>query len=551
MNTGNTVLSEGSPENTIPSEMEVHNGSPQYILKIVIRNNQTIVGTPKQDTLSFQTSLGVISPPLADVVSLTENKLKLKNGSILQGSMQQEVLGVNTKYGLVEVPLADILSLEVKPDQTSISQKYIAPQYSTKNLLVENPAGVIINGEVLAEGTALPILSEDAEKLTIRCGSETVIMRRKDSIMKNFKLVMGGNNSRRVPSVLKKNIAVADFVNKSGYTGVDAQLIGSGMADMLTDALVQSGMFVVLDRSMLRAVFAEQDLAVSGRTTQVAEDNAQDLVRAANTGALSRAQVLIKGSITEFNPGVNAAGQTMSYRGFSIGSSKKRVHIAVIIYLVDTSTGQVLDSQRVEGNAETGSSEFGVTWNRTSWGQSAFKQTPVGKAVQMAIDRAVERVSSRLIREPWHGRVIKVKKSGKIFINTGSRAGIALGMEYDVCTGEELIDPESGINLGMTLEPICRIKITRTQDNFAECMVINGYEPRLNDIVVEVGETAISEYRRPGLKELKREEESDTNTQKTIQNLVKLKKQGKITKEEFNQRWNYILSGKGDLNDYK
>ncbi|MFN3467134.1 MAG: CsgG/HfaB family protein, partial [Candidatus Brocadiales bacterium] len=516
---------------------------PPCSLQVVLRNNQTIVGTARQDTLPFQTSLGTVTPPLEDVVSYAEGKLKLKNGSTLQGNIQQERLGIDTKYGLIEVALADVISIEVKPAQTALTLKDIPSQYRTKYLVVENPAGVLIKGGRFNKGTALPVLSEDSEKFTVKAGTEIVTIQRNESIMKNFKVALEGDKSWRAPSALKKTIAVADFENKSGYVGVDAHLIGSGMADQLTDALVQSGRFIVLDRSMLRAIFAEQDLARSGRATQVMEGGGQDLVKAARTGEISRAQILVKGSVTEFDPGKEATGQTMGLYGVALGSSRRVAHVAVIIYLMDTATGQVLDSQRVEGTAESGGSGVSITWGGMSWGQEAFKQTPMGKAIQMAIDRAIERISGRLIKESWHGRVAKVKKGGRVFINSGSRSGIQLGMEFDVCTSEEMVDPESGINLGMSLEPVCRVKVARVADNFADCMIINGYEPSVNDVVVEVGETSVSEYRRPGAKEIKLEEERDTKTQKGIQELVTLKKQGKITEEEFNKRWNYLLGG--------
>lgn len=517
---------------------------PPCSLQVVLRNNQTIVGTPRQETLSFQTSLGTINVPIKDVVSFSEGKLKLKNGSTLQGSIQQEKLGIETKYGLIKVVPSDVVSLQSQTAQGSLTLKEVPSQHRAKYLMVKNPGGVLIKGGRFNKDSILPVLSEDSEKFVVKAGTEVVAIQRTDAIMQNFDVVLEGSSKlRHAPSVLKKTIAVASFENRSNYAGVDAQIIPVGMADQLTDAIVQSGRFIVLDRSMLRAIFAEQDLARSERTTKVMGDQNQDVVRAAKSGELSRAQILVKGSITEFDPGTEAEGQALSLYGVTMGSARRVAHLAVVIYLIDTTTGQVLDSQRVEGKAEAGGSSFGITSGRVSWGQTAFKETPMGKAVQIAIDRAIEYISGRLIKESWHGRVAKVKKGGKVFINSGSRSGIQLGMEFDVCTGEEMVDPESGVRLGMSLEPVCKIKVARVADNFADCMVMAGYEPQMNDVVVEIGETAISEYRRPGIKELKLEEETDTKTQKALEELVKLKKQGKISEEEFNKRWNRLLGG--------
>ena len=53
-------------------------------------------------------------------------------------------------------------------------------------------------------------------------------------------------------SGLKKTIAVAEFENRADYSG--QVNLGSGMADQLTDALMQTGKFVVVERQILSDV---------------------------------------------------------------------------------------------------------------------------------------------------------------------------------------------------------------------------------------------------------------------------------------------------------
>src|SRR5882762_2598683 len=60
-------------------------------------------------------------------------------------------------------------------------------------------------------------------------------------------------------AILKKIVAVATFENKTTWQGQVS--IGDGMADQLTDALMQSGQFVVMERQALKEVITEQDLA--------------------------------------------------------------------------------------------------------------------------------------------------------------------------------------------------------------------------------------------------------------------------------------------------
>ena len=61
---------------------------------------------------------------------------------------------------------------------------------------------------------------------------------------------------------LKKLVAVEEFENKAG--AASNWKIGTGMADMLTDALIHSGNFIVLERQAVQSVLAEQDFAASG-----------------------------------------------------------------------------------------------------------------------------------------------------------------------------------------------------------------------------------------------------------------------------------------------
>ena len=145
-------------------------------------------------------------------------------------------------------------------------------------------------------------------------------------------LVMAAANSAVFALELKKTIAVAEFENRSGWSGWHT--IGTGMADQLADALVQSKRFVLVERQILSDIIGEQDLAASGRAA---------VSQTARTGKIVPAQILIKGTVTEFEEVSGSSGTGISYRGISLGSSKSTAHVAVILRIIDTSSGQVLD----------------------------------------------------------------------------------------------------------------------------------------------------------------------------------------------------------------
>ncbi|MCF7916652.1 MAG: hypothetical protein K9L61_02615 [Candidatus Omnitrophica bacterium] len=260
----------------------------------------------------------------------------------------------------------------------------------------------------------------------------------------------------------KKTVAVIKFENASGFRSYVN--LGNDFTTQLTDALVQSGDFVVLSRTELAEVFGEQDLAASGRM-------AKSLT--AKKGKAIPAQILVTGKITEFEKGTKGGSQGISISGISIGGSKSTAHIAVIIQIIDSTTGQVLDSKRVEGKAEAGGFSIGYSGS-FNIGTSSFKKTPLGKATQIAIDRAVDYIASKLSNVAWKGRVVTVKE-GVVYVNSGSNSGINSGMTFAVWRkGDSLTDPETGIELGSEKKKIADIQITEVYPKYSKAKVVMG-----------------------------------------------------------------------------
>ncbi|HEY5040671.1 MAG TPA: CsgG/HfaB family protein [Verrucomicrobiae bacterium] len=271
-----------------------------------------------------------------------------------------------------------------------------------------------------------------------------------------FAAIVAASPQINAAPVLKKIVAVSRFDNKTAYS---AATIGDGMADQLTDALMQSGQFTVMERENLKDVVGEEDLANSGRVQKS---------QSAQTGKLVSAQILVQGTITEFENNSSGGSKGFGIGGFHIGSSKSDAQVGLIIRLIDTTTGEVLASQRVEGKAEAS----GVSWNANSpgmsFGSSDFKKTPMGKAVQEAIDNAVALIADKLKDVPFEAHVIKVNDDGGLLISGGSKAGIAEGDVFTVYSvGENLVDPTTGEQLGAEVTKKGTIKVTKVEEKYA------------------------------------------------------------------------------------
>ena len=261
----------------------------------------------------------------------------------------------------------------------------------------------------------------------------------------------------------KKTVAVSRFENKTNARG---QLtLGRGMSDQLADALVNSGNFVVVERQNLSDVLTEQDFARSGRTAKS---------KTAQTGKVVPSQILIKGTVTEFESETSGGGSGFSFKGITLGQESTNAHVGLMIRIIDTTTGEVLASERVEGKAESGGTKIGLSKGGYGFETEGFKSTPLGKATQIAIDRAVFQIIEKLNAMPFEGKIIQVKGE-TIYTNIGERNGAAPGDVFTVfSTGEEMIDPDTGESLGSEEEKVGTIKLTSVKEKFSKASVASG-----------------------------------------------------------------------------
>jgi curli biogenesis system outer membrane secretion channel CsgG len=264
-------------------------------------------------------------------------------------------------------------------------------------------------------------------------------------------------------ATLKKIVAVTNFENKSNYSG--QWQLDSGMADQLTDALMQTGQFVVVERQKLGDVMEEQDLAASGRAQKS---------KSAQTGKLTSAQVQVKGTITEFEEASEGGGGGVRVFGLGVGGKKQVAHVGLIIRLIDTTTGQVLDSQRVEGKAESGGFAISGGMGPVSFGTEEFHKTPLGKAVQETIDNAVALIASRMKNIPFQTRIIKATGS-EVIIGAGQSTGVSVGDTFTVYSvGEELVDPDTGDLLGAEESKLGTVQVFEVKEKYSKARSVSG-----------------------------------------------------------------------------
>jgi curli biogenesis system outer membrane secretion channel CsgG len=262
---------------------------------------------------------------------------------------------------------------------------------------------------------------------------------------------------------LRYSIAVIKFENHANYSGPFQ--LSDTWGGMLTDSLQQSGHFIVIGEADMRdAAMKEQDFAKSGR---VAGGD-----KAPATGFMTPAQLLIKGEITNFQTTSGQHGG-FSYGGISLGAGGDTAEINTVVYVVDSTTGQVVASKKVIGTCKSSGLSIGFSNRDWSGDMGGFKKTNVGTAMEKAIDDAVGFIITQIPNLHWTGNVILVNGT-KVYINRGSREGVATGQIFKVGTSEVLRDPATGETLDVAFTEKGQIRADLVKEKVAICSIVKG-----------------------------------------------------------------------------
>ncbi|MDQ1335922.1 MAG: FlgT protein [Thermodesulfobacteriota bacterium] len=263
---------------------------------------------------------------------------------------------------------------------------------------------------------------------------------------------------------LRYSIMVSKFENRSNWSG--QWDLGDAWGAVLTDSLTQTGRFIVLgEKDMRQEAMEEQDLAASGR----AAGGGKTVV----TGQMTPAQLLIKGDITHFADATEGGGGGIGFAGFRLGAGTSTAEINTVLYIVDSSTGQVLASKKCYGKVSDTGLSVGVSRHGFSGDVGGFRKTNAGKAVEQAVDEAVGFLMGKLSDIPWTGDVILVK-GDRVYINRGSREGVSAGQTFQVGKAEVLRDPKTGEVLDQSMEKVGMIEVVTVKEKISICKVAQG-----------------------------------------------------------------------------
>lgn len=262
---------------------------------------------------------------------------------------------------------------------------------------------------------------------------------------------------------LRYTVTVQKFDNEAGWSS--QWDLGEAWAAVLTDALNESGKFIVLgEQEMREAALGEQDFAASGRTAGGA--------KAPATGQMTPAQILVKGVITHVEDSSSKKSGGISIRGIRVGARGGSAEINTTIYMVDSTTGQVIASKSVVG--EAGSRGLRLGFSRHFSGDfETFSKDNVGQAVLASVEDAVDWMVDELPSVKWSGTVV-MNRGGKIYINRGEREGVSVGTELVIGESEVIRDPDTGEILDEIMTEYARIRVEEVREKLSIANVIDG-----------------------------------------------------------------------------
>ena len=275
----------------------------------------------------------------------------------------------------------------------------------------------------------------------------------------------------------KRRIAVLDFdfsnlSDTSFLSGVYAGNAASkGVSNLLTNELVKTGQFVVIERSRIDAVLAEQNLGDSGRV---------EPTTAAQIGRILGVDAVLIGSVTKFS----VEGETRSVGGFfGIGGNqtKKTATVQIAGRLISTATAEILAVGEGSGQSrksDSGGTIFGITTSSNSSSDERLLGDAATQAVtQLAsqINSAAPKLSSIRPIAPTVDALVADITGNQVVINKGGRDGFRPGMVLSIERVSKTVkDPVTGKVLRVVSQPIGRIQLVEVDPGSSVGKVIAG-----------------------------------------------------------------------------
>lgn len=280
---------------------------------------------------------------------------------------------------------------------------------------------------------------------------------------------------------LKPRVAIYGFYATGKMASYEGYNVEDGLAAQLATELTRTNCFVVLDRTGLSNLLREQELGLAGVVNRETAPQA---------GRLVGAEVIIKGTITEFDPNKKGGGVTLGVGlpntplGLRLGRNGSRAHVGLDVSVIDAVNGQTKFAHRVTADSKTGGWTIGLDYKRASIGGDTFAKSPLGIASRNALGQAVLRIATDLSQGIERRFQIAGTDGEDIYLNATLASGLRAGDSMKVSTVvRRLIDPATGLLMDTIERQVGEIKVVEVTDRYARAERLSGDRIRRGDFV--------------------------------------------------------------------
>lgn len=287
---------------------------------------------------------------------------------------------------------------------------------------------------------------------------------------------LGGLGAETIRPQEKRRIAVMDFdfsniTDLSFLSGAGGEGAARGVSNLLTNQLVKDGAFVVIERSRIDAILAEQNLGASGRI---------EPTTAAQIGRVLGVDAVLIGTVTKFD--VEDKSKGLQLGGLFGGGNRRQIAtVQISSRLVSTATAEILTVADTTGTSEQKDNSVSVFgFGTTSQSDSR------GKVLGAAAEDAIKQLSTQLTASapklaalpavlPVINAVIADITGNQVVLNKGGQVGFRPGMVLSV---ERVIkrvkDPVTGKDLRVQTQSVGRLQLTEVDPQSSVAKILAG-----------------------------------------------------------------------------
>jgi len=269
------------------------------------------------------------------------------------------------------------------------------------------------------------------------------------------------------PAIGDSKPTVAVYAQAGQSAGSAQQL-----ADALTQDLVSSDHFIVIDRAHIQSVLQEQNYAAQGQVTPTT---------VAQIGRMLGANYIVIVQIDSFTKSTKARSDVVSF--LLSQTYQTNLDLADHIEVLDVRSGQILQS--ISDSQQASSSAF--TANAQSTGEAFVSEEQpkilAASAAALAAKLDSTKMTTTAAVTQTTGRVLSID-GDSIILSLSEKDGISIGQMVDFYDVRTVSNPDTGVIIHALVKR-GSVQITEIDKDYSIAKPVNGHPRRLQVVKPE------------------------------------------------------------------